>query len=285
MYIRYYPENQTEIDEAIANGAEQWMLDVLKGNYSYLGWGNGEEYMCDKNGGWNSPMEEKTVEGLVEQDDLNEVAHGYFFVHRESSKCTACDCTGYNPETRVLSERWYHDPSNNRSSNLWYGRNLSEGWQYDITDDEIEALVRSGRLSDLVPERVLFDDEIGSWIRHDGSKWVPCDPPKMPSKDEVNAWARKSIGHDAINRGICVRTRATRLGFYGKCQVCGGDGRVHVEDEAHLGLQLWILHPHKGASRGMVIKDVTEDDLPLIRAYFRKAIERTIARMGGIAGM
>lgn len=184
MYIRYYPENQTEIDEAIANGAEQWMLDALKGNYSYLGWGNGEDYMCDKNGGWNSPMEEKTVEGLVEQDDLNEVAHGYLFVHRESRKCTACDCTGYNPETRVLSERWYHDPR-----------------------------------------------------------------------------------------------------FYGKCEVCGGDGRVHVEDEAHLGLQLWILHPRKGASRGMVIKDVTEDDLPLIRAYFRKAIERTIARMGGIAGM
>jgi hypothetical protein len=285
VYIRHYPKNQTELDEAIANGAEQWMLDALKGNYSYLGWGNGEDYMCSKDGGWNSPMEEQTVEGLVEQDDLNEVVHGYFFVSRESSKCTACDCTGYNPETRVLSERWYHDPSNNRSSNLWYGRNLYEGWQYDITDDEIEALVRSGRLWDLVPERVRFDDELGSWVRHDGSKWVPCAPPKMPSTDEVNAWARKFIGHDAINRGICVRTRATRLGFYGKCQVCGGDGQVHVEDEAHLGLQLWILHPRKGASRGMVIKDVTEDDIPLIRAYFRTAIERTIARMGGIAGM
>lgn len=40
------------------------------------------------------------------------------------------------------------------------------------------------------------------------------------------------------------------------------------KDEYHLNL--WILHPRKGASRGAVIDIVTEDDLPSIHAYLQE---------------
>ena len=33
---------------------------------------------------------------------------------------------------------------------------------------------------------------------------------------------------------------------------------------------MWMLHPRKGASRGVHIHEVTEDDVPLIKDYLKK---------------
>ena len=59
-----------------------------------------------------------------------------------------------------------------------------------------------------------FDRETSQWVVWQNGEWVPyAGIPYIPTADEVNAWAgRGSIGHDAINRMICVETRAKRLG-------------------------------------------------------------------------
>ena len=41
-----------------------------------------------------------------------------------------------------------------------------------------------------------------------------------------------------------------------------------------LGLQLWYLHPHKGCSRGAVLLDIQEDNMPEIMEYLKLAQER-----------
>lgn len=45
--MRYPPEDQDEIDEALAHGAEPWMFEQLRRNWGYLGWGPHEDYMID----------------------------------------------------------------------------------------------------------------------------------------------------------------------------------------------------------------------------------------------
>jgi hypothetical protein len=52
-----------------------------------------------------------------------------------------------------------------------------------------------------------------------------------PSAEEVNLWSRRGFGHDALNQWICVKAKAKRLGFYGKCRYCDGDGEIYQSSE------------------------------------------------------
>lgn len=116
------------------------------------------------------------------------------------SECCACGGCGYNPETRAIGDAWYS-----------FG-DRGKRWCHDITQDEVDALVEAGRLHDFTHN---FRRGIG---------WVPKDPTHHPTAAEVNKWSRHPLGHDDINKWICVRTRATRLGVYGNCPECGGAG-------------------------------------------------------------
>ena len=85
-------------------------------------------------------------------------------------------------------------------------------------------------------------------------------------------------GHDTINKWICVEAMAKEMGVYGKCEHCGGDGRLFTEPAAHLNLILWVLHPRKGCSRGVEVKNIQEGELPDIYKYLRTAAERNAER-------
>lgn len=47
------------------------------------------------------------------------------------------------------------------------------------------------------------------------------------------------------------------------------DNKIPV-DERVTSLNMWLLHPKRGASRGVHVGEVTEDDLPEIREYMRR---------------
>lgn len=159
-------------------------------------------------------------------------------------ECKVCGGTGESPEIRRLSEDWYgHERPGSR-------------WVYKITQDEVQALLDSGRLMDFT--RVPINDEqrevVKKKIADGGNSWLPYDNGYIPTADEVNEWAQHGMGHDSINRWICVKARAKRLGITEmECSCCHGDGVLwpdekyaklseefeRIEPPAGDGYQLW----------------------------------------------
>lgn len=132
-----------------------------------------------------------------------------------SQDCIVCNSTGENPETRQIGEDWYDFEGTGRR------------WCDKITQDEVDALIEHGRLFDFTHRFVP------------GKGWEKIDPSPVVTAEMVNEWSKNGFGHDAINRWICVETRAKRLGVYGDCPVCKGDGRIWFSDEVKEKSEKW----------------------------------------------
>ena len=237
--MRSFPIDNEELKDLEKLKAEDWMIELLKKNPNYVYWGNNEDYMWNDNEGWSSRVELESVDELFELDEYNELVNFYFEVYRESKKCTSCHGSGYNKATKELSDTWYSFKVGEKA------------WQYKLTQDEVDALWKEDRLHS-------FKDK--------------------PTPEEVNEWAKKHFGHDSINQYICVKARAEKLGVYGLCEECNGEGYIYTEPKAKVGLQMWILHPRKGASRGVYLKNIEEHEVPRIIEYLKEARDRNNER-------
>jgi len=262
--MRYYPNEDSDYDQRELEdlNAESWMVELLKMNPDYLGWGIHEDYMWKKEDrGWDSPVKVDTWKEFHESwelNDLNELVNFYFHIERESQECKACDCSGYNPETKKLYDDFYDF---NRTGSRWID---------NITQDEVEALQDAGRLR-------KWDENLRQWVRFEG---LTAEMVNESNKD--NSTNRVLSGHDAINQCILVETRAKRLGVWGQCKYCEGRGYIYLEPMARLKLTLWFLHPRKGCSRGVEIQDIKENQLPEVYGYLREAAERNAERFSRI---
>jgi hypothetical protein len=176
----------------------------------------------------------------------NQVWKGYINPY-QSQECEVCDRTGLNPETKKIHDEWYSFDNavymqNPYRPNARYNVNAHSN---NITETEIEALVRHGRLSDLMDAWYHFNDEKNVWEKCDTSlpyserEWVECEQPKFPTPEEVNKWNLSCMGHDAINAHICVEVRARELGVYGECECCNGDGEIWFSDEIEKLAENW----------------------------------------------
>ena len=106
---------------------------------------------------------------------------------------------------------------------------------YYLAQEDVKALFDKGRLVD-------FKDRI-------------------PTPDEVNAWARNGIGHDSINRWICVKAKAKRLGIYGECLHCKGKGYYYCEDKYEDLSEAWeSIEPPEG--EGYQLWETTSEGSP-----------------------
>ena len=169
---------------------------------------------------------------------INQVWKGYINPYH-SQECKACDRTGLNPETKKIEDAWYAFESDNYKPNPYRenARYNVDAHSNNITEVEVEALVRSGRLSDLLDSWYRFDDKKNVWTKCDTSVpykervWVECEEPTLPTTEQVNEWNLRGMGHDAINRSICTEARAKELGVYGMCEFCNGDGEIWLSDE------------------------------------------------------
>lgn len=137
---------------------------------------------------------------------LNKRWQGYLSPFR-GDECDECDGSGYGPKVRPISETWY---------NFQAG---SEAWYNKLTQDEVDALCEEGRLVDFT----------STWKPGEG--WVRDKP--NPTAEAVNAWASgRGLGHDAINRFICIEARVKRVLGIDKdspdyyCQTCYGHLRL-----------------------------------------------------------
>lgn len=240
--MRTYPEDEFDLNELERLGLtkDNWMVQTLRLNPEYVNWGNYEDYMCKKDAGWETAAEIESIENLWELDEYNELVNFYFEVTKKEEKCELCDETGYNKSTKEIADDWYDfDGKGTR-------------WCDNITQDEVQALWDNNRLK--------FDFKT------------------IPTAQEVNEWSKKGFGHDAINRCICIKQRAKRLGVYGLCEKCNGYGYNFTEEHCHLALQMWFLHPRKGCSRGCYLKDIKKDELPKVIEYLKEADKRNHER-------
>jgi hypothetical protein len=119
-----------------------------------------------------------------------------------SQDCKVCDGHGLNPATKQIEDDWYNFADTGRR------------WCNNITQDEVDALIEAGRLMDFTHQ----------WTQENG--WKPIEPKPIITAEMVNDWSYRGMGHDAINRWICVKQRAKRLGVYGLCPVCEGEGSI-----------------------------------------------------------
>lgn len=145
---------------------------------------------------------------------IDKVWGGYlnpYYAHHAT--CSPCKGSGLNPATKQIEDDWYDFAETGRR------------WCDAITQDEVDALVAENRLR-------RWNGETRAW------ESVPR------TAAEVNAAnVRASLGdmnHDAINRWICVETRAKRLGVYGKCSVCDGSGEIWSSPEKKKQADEWV---------------------------------------------
>lgn len=165
----------------------------------------------------------------------------------EPVKCIPCDGTGQNPETKRLSEDWYD--SAGFQTRWWYDYETgidgepakgppwkifgqTRAWQYDLTQEEVDHLIAKGRLSDLVS---TWDPVAREWKRDPSKPW--------PTAAQVNRQMQFGFGHDSINHWTMVEFRAKRLGIWGNCSCCDGEGYTYRDDAHRAAYDGWEETP------------------------------------------
>lgn len=209
-------------------------------------------------GGWDAAVVSDTWSdfGFTRQDDLNVVANFYFEVVRDSETCPTCGGNGYHPQAHHIVDSFY----GSRGS----------GWSARITMDELQALLDAGRCRKWNQETRKWEDQT-------------ANPELLNTVNLANQ--RVGLGdycHDGINRGILIRARCVRLGIPVTCTHCKGHGHVFTAPEPHLELVLWILHPRKGCSRGVLVKNILPEEVPEVFKYLNEARTLMMQRFGKI---
>ena len=247
-------------------------------------------------------------------DDFNEIVHFYFQVDRESKPCVTCVQTGYHPDAQWVTESFcaHSSPFKRRTEQQErakmllasfgsrlptaplleensfpsaevlsrYGPEFLEfcstmrsslfgEWSRSITQDEVDALVEAGRLRDFTHRW-----EEGKWI----SKESPVTAEQVNADQDAGPGKRVGFGHDAINRCILIEARLKRYGIPKSCPTCDGESFLYTAPAAHLNLILWVLHPRKGAARGVEYSHIQESDMPDILKTLREAARRNADR-------
>lgn len=308
--MRSKPDDEYDEKELERLNADPWMVEQLSLNPDYTCWGPHEDYMFTKGDGWNAPIEMARWSDMFGLDDMNECVHFYFQINRASEPCGVCGDNGYSPDAQWVTESFYShsSPFKLQTARELQSRAIMEGfgggrrvepvlghggypdeatiarygdafrsfceemrrvgsWHDRITQDEVDSLQEEGRLC-------TWNAETKKHER------IPL------TAAQVNAGQTAGLGggysHDAIDRMILVRRRCERLGVPLTCLRCEGHGSVFVEPKAHLSLVLWMLHPRKGASRGVAVKRVERDELPAVYAWLRGADARNRERFSRI---
>jgi hypothetical protein len=140
-------------------------------------------------------------------------------------------CNPFNPTKCTACEGTGVNAATRALQNEWfYG-----DWQHNLEQMEVDALWEENRLWD-------FDSK--------------------PTADAVNTWSRRGLGHDALNRMICIESRGKREGTYGFCPVCDGHGNYFASDDYREAYEHWEgIDPPKGP--GFQMWETTSEGSPI----------------------
>ena len=291
----YNKDSEYDVQDMERLNVEPWMLGLLELNPGYVYWGPYEDYMFKRgrdegpdglgrthDHGWEARMLYKNwSEFDLTLDELNECVNFYFEIGRDSKDCPVCGGIGYSPDAQWVSESFYTHSSpfkqqtqeERNAETLMASFGGSYGPQCGHAKGPyptVETMNRYGKEFQKFCEQMRL-----------GEGWG-----KLPlTEDEIKAltdagrqYPPGRIGHDGINRGILIRARCERFGIETSCSECEGHGHVFTEDKAHMSLVLWILHPRKGASRGVHVKRIEKDNLPAIMKFLDDAAKQNAER-------
>ncbi len=244
--MRHYPNENEELyedEQPIVEKAKDWMIELLKRNPDYCAWGNYEDYMCKDGKSWDSRCFEETWKDFINNWNLDELNEVLNFYFEVYRDSEECS------DCKGTG----YNPETTKIANSFYDHQADDGrgWSNDLTKDEIEALAD-------------FRD-------------LTIEEAKKRSNGE------RCIGMDGLDRMKLVKQRAKRKGVYGKCNNCDGKGFIYTDDESKVALQLWVLHPRKGCSRGVYIKRLEKEDIPRVLEFLRKAKARNEERFKGVS--
>ena len=182
---------------------------------------------------------------------LKEVWKGYVMPDSiQSIPCEVCGQQGVNAMTRVIYEafydsdgfgtRWTYEygtaPDGSKADRPpWKITGDCRRWCDSLTQDEVDALVEHGRLYDFTH----------NWTK--GTGWTPKPDAPAVTPEMVAEWNNGRVGHDAINRYLLCETRAKRLGIYGDCEACLGEGELWRDKKHKDDNENWSrTHPPEG---------------------------------------
>jgi len=203
---------------------------------------------------------------------LNKPWKGFCNPFHVAVECDACTGTGYSPTAKRLADQWYGYAEfrpedrgsipflrtdevilafarrNLKAAPEYYGTSewaleseatrladhFNSRWSHHLNADDVAALIASDRLYDLTH----------TWTQETG--WKPKDPLCVPSPTEVNEWSLSGLGHDSINRFVCVTAECERLGVSHTCEKCGGEAEIWPSTEAKQAYDKWKSYepPH-----------------------------------------
>jgi len=187
---------------------------------------------------------------------------GYFNPYRPTN-CKLCDGSGYNPETKKLSDDWYTHLRNDGK----------EGWSKYLEQEDVQALIDANRLWDFTRIPLTLEQEgiVKKRIASGENSWLPFNNGYIPSAKEVNEWSKRGFGHDSLNHHICVEARAKRLGFYGFCKLCKGKGHYWCDEKYEKLSEEWKpIDPPTG--EGYQLWETTIDGSPISPVF--KSLEK-----------
>ena len=178
-----------------------------------------------------------------------------------ATRCKICDGSGLNKATKQLSDDWYSFDKTERYA----------GWCYHLEQEDVNALVKGGRLWDFT--HVPINDEqrevVRKRIEAGNNSWLPYENGRIPTADEVNEWSKHGMGHDSINQWICVEARAKRLGIYGKCEHCEGHGEYYCQKKYRKLAENWKpIPPPKG--KGYQLWETVSEGSPITPVFETK---------------
>lgn len=279
--MRYYP-GKNDYDEVESMQPEDWMLDLLKMNPEYCSWGPGDDYMAGE--GWSSSLEfNNWNEFEFELDSFNEVVNFYFEVDKESKNCEVCKMSGWHPDAQWVTESFSKENSPFCK--------LSEEKALDKLTKSLGMGDGYSAISSTYPsEKVInkYGDNFKEFCEklRDGSGYWK----DSLTKEDYEALEKEGRKHDAsdpfsidcISRMILCKSRCQRMGIPCDCYECDGKGYIYTSEKCHVDIILWILHPRKGASRGVRIKNIEQHQLPDVFKYLREAKDRNTERFSRI---
>ena len=174
-----------------------------------------------------------------------------------SQECKSCNGNGLNEETSKIDEEWYSFETSDYVPNPFRPecRYNKAAWSNNLTQDDVQALLDGNRLWDFTrrPINKQQREDVKKELAEGRNSWLPYDNGYTPTAKEVNEWNLKGMGHDAINKWLCVKAKAKKLGVYGECEHCNGEGHIFqseaietlhgncepVEPPTGEGFQLW----------------------------------------------
>lgn len=111
-------------------------------------------------------------------------------------------------------------------------------------------------------------------VRHDTAKCPGCAHSNRPNDglSDLGRRLRREAG-DPITSLDWFRAGEERHGDAILCAGCKGDGEVRTGPD-RLVFHAWLLHPRKGASRGVTVKQVRPEELDDVRLVLRRSWER-----------